>query len=162
MKFLAFIVSIISLLLVFSACESFQDGPLATDQEQGNLLKPGEPSSTAPKVKVCKTIYEGSQVEEILWDDSHFSLPDFESQAFTIISVEVCLVSENETALLSAKMFGVTCSTVAADCQLPAVLCWQGEYPEEHPFYNGFSIHVTSSEVLEDVEAVCSITYILH
>ncbi len=162
MKFFIFIISMLSLALIYSSCESFQDGPLAVANEQANLLKPGEATHAAKQVKVRKANYEGSQVREIFWDDRDFNLPDFQSQPFTITSVEVCLVSDNETAWLSAEMFGQICSTSAADCQLASVLCWQGEYPEEHPFYNGFNIHVTSTEVLETVEAVCSITYTLH
>ena len=101
-------------------------------------------------------------VREIYWADSDFNLPDFETQTFTITSAEVCLISANETAVLSAEMFGKTYQSPAPDCRLPSLLSWQGEYPEEHPFYSGFSIHVTSSEVLEAVEAVCVITYFIH
>jgi len=135
---------------------------LATNNEPGDMPKQGEPGSTHKEVKVTKIVYEGAQVQEIYWADSDFDLPDFQSQTFTITSVEVCIVSDNETANLSAEMFGKKCSTPVSDCQLAAILCWEGEYPEEHPFYDGFDIHVSSTEVLETVEAVCSITYTIH
>ena len=162
MKYLIFLISIISFSLISSSCESLQNGPLASSDEQGNMLKPGEPISSAKEVKVAKIVYEDTQVQEIYWTDNDFDLPDFQSQTFTITSVEVCIVSDNETANVSAEMFGKKCSTPVSDCQLAAILCWEGEYPEEHPFYDGFDIHVSSTEVLETVEAVCSITYTIH
>jgi len=159
-----FILSILvfSLLFVFSACQSFQDGPLAVENEQDILNKTNKPAAAGKQIKVSKAYYDGSQVSRIYWDDSDFNLPDFEQQTFTITQVEINLVTDNKLTNLCATMFGQTCNATVSDCQLPTSLCWQGEYPEEHPFYNGFSIQIEASDVLDDVEAMCSITYILN
>ena len=124
-------------------------------------MKPGEISSVK-EIKVSKVIYEGSDVSEIYWDDSDFALPNFESTIFTITSAEVHIISSNETALFNAEMFDQTYNTPIADRQLLTEFSWSGECPAEHPFYSGFSIYISSNEVLETVEAVAVITYTVH
>ncbi len=157
-----FILLIVSFVLILTSCESFQDGPLAVDQTQENFLKPNQEASIDTKFKVCKAEFEGCQIGEICWNNKSFNLPDFKSQPFTITSVEICIISDNETANLCTEMFGQTCNSQLSDCQLATTVCWDGEYPEEHPFYNGFNIQISSSELLENVEAVCSIAYTIH
>lgn len=162
MKLFIFIVSILSLVLVYSSCESLQDGPLAVNQTESDLFKAEQKSINGNKFKVCKAEFEGCQIGEICWNNKCFNLPDFNSQPFTITSVEICIISDNETANLRTEMFGQTCNSKLSDCQLATTVCWEGEYPEEHPFYGGFDIQISSTEVLETVEAVCSITYTIH
>ncbi len=159
MRVVIFTAFIFSMVLIFSSCESLQDGPLAVKNEEGNMLKP---LPTGKQVRVCKAVCEGCNVKEVCWTDKDFNLPDFETQPFTITSVELCLVSSSETANLCAGLFGESYTEAAGDCQLPTTFRWEGEYPEEHPFYDGFSIGVNSDEILADVEAVCSITYVVH
>jgi len=157
-----FTLLIMSFILILTSCESFQDSPLAVDQEQDNLFKPEQEATTETKFKVCKADFEGCQIGKICWNDKCFKLPEFNSQPFTITSVEICIISDNETATLCTEMFGQTCNSQLSDCQLATNVCWEGEYPEEHPFYNGFNIQISSSELLENVEAVCSIAYTIH
>ena len=162
MRFLVIFSFFISLFILFSACESFQDGPLAVENGSADVNKPGEPLVLDKRVKVCKAYFEGCNVCKICWTDGDFDLPDFKNQTFTITSAQVSIVTDQPSACLSGEIFGQTCNATVSDCQLPIVLCWQGEYPEEHPFYDGFSIQIDANENLDDVEAVCVITYVIH
>jgi hypothetical protein len=123
MRFFTRFVLSLSLLLVFAACQSFQDGPLAVENEGDDLFKANTPASAGKQIKVSKAYFEGSHVPRIYWDDRDFDLPDFDQQAFTITQVEINLVTENESANLCATMFGQTFNATVSDCQLPTSLC---------------------------------------
>jgi hypothetical protein len=150
------------MFLVLNSCQSFDDGPLAVTDTNEDLYKLNSITAPGKQLRVTKANFECCDVKEIHWRDSDFELPDFNLQPFTITSVEVCIITDNETTMFTSDILGKVCQTSAAECQLATSLCWEGEYPEEHPFYDGFEIHIASTELLEAVEASCTITYLLN
>jgi hypothetical protein len=112
--------------------------------------------------RVAKAVCEGCNLQEVCWQEKDFNLPDFYLTPFTITSAKVRIMTSNQTANLNAKLFDRCYQVSIDDRQLATIISWEGEYPEEHPFYDGFDFQVCSNEVLEDVEAVCTLTYVLH
>ena len=162
MKIVYSLILGISLILFLGSCQQGQDGPMAVDNEDNDFLKAGDPASRGKDVRVAKAVCEGCHLQEVYWSEKDFDLPDFDLNPFTITSVEVRIMTSNETANFNAKLFRDEYRIKADDRQLSTVFSWEGEYPEEHPCYEGFQFKVSSNEVLEDVEAICSVTYTMH